>query len=63
MEQDEAIRFVREMANGKTRYRVAKILGTSWATVDNWLSKKPKEISYNYLKKLEEIKNDNKNNP
>lgn len=63
MEQAEAIEFVREMAKGKTRYRTAKIIGATWGTIDKWLSKNPTEISYNYLQKLEILKNDNKNNP
>ena len=62
MEQAEALEFVRELAKGKTRYRTAKIIGTTWGTINKWLSKNPTEISYDYLQKLENMKNDNKNN-
>jgi len=58
MEQAEAINFLREFAKGKTHYRVAKILGVNWNTVNNWLSEKPRKISYEYLIKLEQIKNE-----
>ena len=57
MDQAEAIEFVRGMAVGKSTYRMAKILGISWATARNWLSKNPKEISYPMLQKLQEFKN------
>lgn len=57
MTQFEAIEFLREFSKDKTRYRVAKIVGVTWATMDNWLGKKPKEISYNNLEKIEKLKN------
>lgn len=55
--QVEAIEFVRELAKGKTTYRVAKILGVSWPTVRNWLSENPKEIELFNLEKIEKAKN------
>lgn len=56
MEQAEAIGFLREFVKGKTRYRAAKILEVSWGSLNNWLSKKPKKISYENLKKIEALK-------
>ncbi len=56
IDQVEAIKFVREFSKGRTRYRVAKILGVSWGSVNNWLSNNPKKISFNGLESIEKIK-------
>ena len=60
MDQAEALKFVREIAKGKSGYRTSKILDVSWPTARNWLSKNPAKISYLNLKKLEALRGQNR---